>query len=448
MSRSIETIRKEIDDAKYDRNFLKTELAEINRQRELYKTKIRFATRDDFRELRSEASELKSEMEQSEREIRDREDKIRDLIRDREYAERDKDNAQRQLDSLRNDNTSDTDQVYDFGFEKRQVEAADRQINMINDQISTLEQEIREWKDTYRYKSSEYHKLVYEPADIRQENHDDNFQRKIYFDDQARAKTLSLNELNVRLKSLYEELEIAKNEERNKGNTIEDKKEDYTYEGDLDEVVFEEPEEVEVVNEGEGRTVIVDDDIMEENEDENQPEYAENISPYYLPVRKALEQYAADSDCPYQEYKVRQGFSASVGNTNYRYTQPDKLTIRRKNGVPSVEDFVAILKAENSRGHKKVNFGDIDTPEYKARLLLACAEVGMRPVGNIEIKDLQKLSPQTLEAYNNLPSSAKNLSKIGDLRKRKSGNASPSGNAVSIDNVATAELLRRQQQTY
>ncbi len=122
----------------------------------------------------------------------------------------------------------------------------------------------------------------------------------------------------------------------------------------------------------------------------------------YTSRRKALQDYAQRQNKPYKElYPVKGGYRASVGDTVYDYRNVDDLVITNSKGVPSLDDFKAILQEERRLGRNIMPLGEISSLEYKARLVLACDEVGIKPIGNIRIpkQDYGKLGLFTKIKY-------------------------------------------------
>lgn len=122
----------------------------------------------------------------------------------------------------------------------------------------------------------------------------------------------------------------------------------------------------------------------------------------YTSRRKALQDYAKRQDKPYKElHPVQGGYRASVGDTTYDYRNVDDLVISNSKGIPTLEDFKAILQEERRLGRNIMPLGEISSLEYKARLVLACDEVGIKPIGNIRIpkQDYGKLGLFTKIKY-------------------------------------------------
>ena len=112
--------------------------------------------------------------------------------------------------------------------------------------------------------------------------------------------------------------------------------------------------------------------------------------------------YAKRQNKPYKELpSVKGGYRALVGDTTYDYRNVDDLVISNSKGIPTLEDFKAILQEERRMGRNIMPLGEISSPEYKARLVLACDEVGIKPIGNIRIpkQDYGKLGLFTKIKY-------------------------------------------------
>ena len=122
----------------------------------------------------------------------------------------------------------------------------------------------------------------------------------------------------------------------------------------------------------------------------------------YTSRRKALQDYAKRQNKPYKELpSVKGGYRALVGDTTYDYRNVDDLVISNSKGIPTLDDFKAILQEERRMGRNIMPLGEISSPEYKARLVLACDEVGIKPIGNIRIpkQDYGKLGLFTKIKY-------------------------------------------------
>lgn len=122
----------------------------------------------------------------------------------------------------------------------------------------------------------------------------------------------------------------------------------------------------------------------------------------YTSRRQALQEYAQKSKKSYSELPaVSGGYKAAVGDTVYDYRNEDDLVITSRKGVPGIDDFKAILQAERQLGRTVLPLGKIESPEYRARLVVACDDVGIKPVGDIRVKesDLGKLGIFTRVKY-------------------------------------------------
>lgn len=122
----------------------------------------------------------------------------------------------------------------------------------------------------------------------------------------------------------------------------------------------------------------------------------------YTSRRQALQEYAQKSKKSYSELPaVSGGYKAAVGDTIYDYRNEDDLVITSRKGVPGIDDFKAILQAERQLGRTVLPLGKIESPEYRARLVVACDDVGIKPVGDIRVKesDLGKLGIFTRVKY-------------------------------------------------
>lgn len=141
------------------------------------------------------------------------------------------------------------------------------------------------------------------------------------------------------------------------------------------------------------------------SEDEPQPVKSDDKS-FKEPYRTYYQNIAKRDKSKYLEDKKAENFSAALVREN-----GDRLEInasadnhvslgakdQKKNAkIPDYKDFDDLVKLLKSQG-KTVSLGDIRTPEYKARLVLAClkAKVEVEPMPDFEKTD--GLEPETLK---------------------------------------------------
>ncbi|MFI3241564.1 MAG: hypothetical protein R3Y43_03260 [Alphaproteobacteria bacterium] len=126
----------------------------------------------------------------------------------------------------------------------------------------------------------------------------------------------------------------------------------------------------------------------------NPPEPDPNIDDeYVVKLDKFYRKSAADKGYTYNRDATSKIYSATIKKEDGRQTIVQanaenniSLGAKDKDGKPSIpdyEDFLDIAKRAKE-GNMVVNFGNIKSPEYKARLLAACLEQG------VEIKNVPK----------------------------------------------------------
>lgn len=117
---------------------------------------------------------------------------------------------------------------------------------------------------------------------------------------------------------------------------------------------------------------------------------------YTAKAKQENSQYVEDTKSPHFEAKLERQNGEEL---NITATSANSITLGakdkdKKSKVPDYEDFKDIVKLANQR-NQIISFGNIKTPEYKARLLLACLEGGM-PVKNMpNFDELKNIEPET-----------------------------------------------------
>lgn len=122
--------------------------------------------------------------------------------------------------------------------------------------------------------------------------------------------------------------------------------------------------------------------------------------------REAWEKYAADNQ---QEFKLLSedkapDLSMSVGDTPIKYADEHNVTM----GNGEYAKFLKAVEIEKNAKTDVINFGKIESEEYKAKLAAACIQMGMRMKNgpkSIDLsldcfKDLDDATKVKIEAYN------------------------------------------------
>jgi len=116
--------------------------------------------------------------------------------------------------------------------------------------------------------------------------------------------------------------------------------------------------------------------------------------------------YDEDSNSPaYSVYLSRQKNGETISTTHITINNTHSITMSATNSlgekvVPEQDRFDDIAKLALQR-KSPISFGDISSPEYAARLYLACLKYGVTATNAPDIKSLQaNISPRTLEAIN------------------------------------------------
>lgn len=132
--------------------------------------------------------------------------------------------------------------------------------------------------------------------------------------------------------------------------------------------------------------------------------------------REAWEKYAADNQ---QEFKLLSedkapDLSMSVGDTPIKYADEHNVTM----GNGEYAKFLKAVEIEKNAKTDVINFGKIESEEYKAKLAAACIQMGMRMKNgpkSIDLsldcfKDLDDATKAKIEAYNQKQAEKENSS--------------------------------------
>lgn len=115
--------------------------------------------------------------------------------------------------------------------------------------------------------------------------------------------------------------------------------------------------------------------------------------------RKAWENYAKENDQPFEEISKAEDadLSMKVGDTPIHYQDKSHLTM----GNGEYEKFVQAVKIEKADKTDIINFGNIQSEEYKQKLAAACIQEGMLMSGGPKSIDL------SLDCFKNLDDATK-----------------------------------------
>lgn len=141
--------------------------------------------------------------------------------------------------------------------------------------------------------------------------------------------------------------------------------------------------------------------------------------------REAWEKYAADNQ---QEFKLLSedkapDLSMSVGDTPIKYADEHNVTM----GNGEYAKFLKAVEIEKNAKTDVINFGKIESEEYKAKLAAACIQMGMRMKNgpkSIDLsldcfKDLDDATKAKIEAYNQKQAEKENSGNQQDGDKYK-----------------------------
>lgn len=125
--------------------------------------------------------------------------------------------------------------------------------------------------------------------------------------------------------------------------------------------------------------------------------------------REAWEKYAADNQ---QEFKLLSedkapDLSMSVGDTPIKYADEHNVTM----GNGEYAKFLKAVEIEKNAKTDVINFGKIESEEYKAKLAAACIQMGMR------MKNGPKSIDLSLDCFKNLDEATK--AKIEEYNKKQ-----------------------------
>ena len=115
--------------------------------------------------------------------------------------------------------------------------------------------------------------------------------------------------------------------------------------------------------------------------------------------RKAWENYAKENDQPFEEISKAEDadLSMKVGDTPIHYQDKSHLTM----GNGEYEKFVKAVQIEKAAKTDIINFGNIQSEEYKQKLAAACIQEGMLMSGGPKSIDL------SLDCFKNLDDATK-----------------------------------------
>ena len=136
----------------------------------------------------------------------------------------------------------------------------------------------------------------------------------------------------------------------------------------------------------------------------SQPVAAPSHDDFKSPYRKFYQQKAKQEGSTYREDTQDPHFNATLERPNGEElniiaTQDNHASLGAKDSqhrskIPNQQDFNDLVKLAQSQG-KNIVFGNIKTPEYKARLMLACLINGIQIKQFPSFEEMQQFEPQT-----------------------------------------------------
>ena len=136
----------------------------------------------------------------------------------------------------------------------------------------------------------------------------------------------------------------------------------------------------------------------------SQPAAAPTQDDFKSPYRKFYQQKAKQEGSTYHEDTQDQHFNATLERANGEElniiaTKDNHASLgakdsQRRPKIPNQQDFNDLVKFAKSQG-KNIVFGDIRTPEYKARLMLACLINGIKIKQFPSFDEMQQFEPET-----------------------------------------------------
>lgn len=136
----------------------------------------------------------------------------------------------------------------------------------------------------------------------------------------------------------------------------------------------------------------------------SQPAAAPSHDDFKSPYRKFYQQKAKQEGSTYREDTQDPHFNATLARPNGEElniiaTQDNHASLGAKDSqhrskIPNQQDFNDLVKLAQSQG-KNIVFGNIKTPEYKARLMLACLINGIQIKQFPSFEEMQQFEPQT-----------------------------------------------------
>lgn len=200
----------------------------------------------------------------------------------------------------------------------------------------------------------------------------------------------------------------AENEQNNENNEV--------HEPENDAQASEEKQTETTINQSE--EIETPEAVNTDNSHADEPEWKKMR-------REAWEKYAADNQ---QEFKLLSedkapDLSMSVGDTPIKYADEHNVTM----GNGEYAKFLKAVEIEKNVKTDVINFGKIESEEYKAKLAAACIQMGMRMKNgpkSIDLsldcfKDLDDATKAKIEAYNQKQAEKENSGNQQDGDKYK-----------------------------
>jgi len=133
----------------------------------------------------------------------------------------------------------------------------------------------------------------------------------------------------------------------------------------------------------------------------NQPnkDFAEPYREFYQNLaKKEKSQYSEDESSPYYKATLVRKDNSEL---NIVATPDSQVSLgakdkNKKDKIPDYEDFENLALLAKKQG-KSITFGDIKTPEFKARLMLACLENDVKMKNIPNFSELKGIEPQTMQ---------------------------------------------------
>lgn len=402
----IDYVKKQIDDLEYDSSGIRLRLDDDVRLAKEAHTRNYTDWREKKRRLHEEAHELENKINYYERLKIQNESSIRDYENRIAECQRESYQSRRSNNDLQNDDIDDRFQSRDIDNNNSSSNYSLQKIDEYEREISRLQNERDRNEHEWYEKQSDLSGLSGKTVDGRREYLDNKQQIDNIYNDKARTDKGNLNDnlarrrnLEAELKRLYEELNTCHLEAGDKNHHNSYQATDYNeYNRYLKDSWSEDPDE----NEDDG---YVPGPPPAYNHPAQKNRLAEikmvAVTDSFSSRRRVLQKYALQTRNDYVEYKSIQGFRARVGKVHYYYRDDKNLTVFKQGGVPSIEDFMVIFAEEKRLGRNALPLGNIQSPEYRARMVVAAKKAGIKAMGQVRLtpQEVAALSPEVRVPY-------------------------------------------------